>query len=254
MVTNPRQEGYHYLSALWKLKWPHQVTIAGESAGAGSIVFHFLESRIKSLARAAVSQHFFSSWIVTHTLCIQILESAGSGTAFTADRNEASWQEYVAAIPACATAVGTNTTFDCIRSARATSLVQALVDTGLTFGNTSYRPNIDGPGGLVVDRPSQVVSKGNLPTLIGSNMDEGPLFTPQTIDSAAQIEDVFTAMITPSVVSPEKFAATLATALTLYPDIPELGSPFGTGNDTFGLSSQYKRYAAISEHILPDYG
>lgn len=39
--------------------------------------------------------------------------------------------------------------------------------------------------------------------------------------------------------------------LHLYPDIPALGSPFGTGNDLFGLDSQYKRLAAISESMLP---
>lgn len=33
--------------------------------------------------------------------------------------------------------------------------------------------------------------------------------------------------------------------LELYPDVPALGSPFNTGNDTFGLSSGYKRVAAL---------
>lgn len=35
--------------------------------------------------------------------------------------------------------------------------------------------------------------------------------------------------------------------LVLYPDLPALGSPYGTGNETFGLSSQFKRLAAISK-------
>ncbi|KJA28219.1 hypothetical protein HYPSUDRAFT_34618 [Hypholoma sublateritium FD-334 SS-4] len=209
-----------------------KVTVAGESAGAGAIVYHFLEPRIKGLARAA------------------ILESTGSGTSFTPDRNEANWQEYVAAIPACAAAVGTNNTFDCIRSASTAALVQALVDTNLLYGNGSFRPVIDGPGGLIVDRPSQIVPQGNLPTLLGTNLDEGALFTPQTTDSTAEIEDALTAMFLPSVVSPEKLGATIASTFTLYPDIPALGSPFGTGNDTFGLSSQYKRYAAILGDIM----
>lgn len=33
--------------------------------------------------------------------------------------------------------------------------------------------------------------------------------------------------------------------LRLYPDDPALGSPFGTGNETFGAGAQYKRGAAI---------
>ena len=35
------------------------------------------------------------------------------------------------------------------------------------------------------------------------------------------------------------------TLFQLYPDIPALGCPFGTGNDTFGLSSTFKQAAAI---------
>lgn len=35
------------------------------------------------------------------------------------------------------------------------------------------------------------------------------------------------------------------TILQLYPDDPALGSPFGTGNDTFGFSSQFKRASAV---------
>ena len=33
--------------------------------------------------------------------------------------------------------------------------------------------------------------------------------------------------------------------LQLYPNDPALGSPFGTGNNTFGLNSEYKRMSAI---------
>lgn len=33
--------------------------------------------------------------------------------------------------------------------------------------------------------------------------------------------------------------------LELYPEDPSAGSPFGTGNQTFGLPAGYKRFAAI---------
>ncbi|KAJ6593807.1 hypothetical protein B0H19DRAFT_1092089 [Mycena capillaripes] len=36
----------------------------------------------------------------------------------------------------------------------------------------------------------------------------------------------------------------------LYPDDPAKGCPFNTGNETFGLSPQYKRAAAISMSCL----
>lgn len=39
--------------------------------------------------------------------------------------------------------------------------------------------------------------------------------------------------------------------LELYPDIPALGSPYNTGNETFGLSTQYKRAASfVGDHGL----
>jgi hypothetical protein len=47
-----------------------------------------------------------------------------------------------------------------------------------------------------------------------------------------------------------ELAAAAETLLQLYPDVPALGSPYGTGNETFGLSSQFKRYASISACTL----
>ena len=55
----------------------------------------------------------------------------------------------------------------------------------------------------------------------------------------------------------QPFATTLSAAfqgdiqrlLELYPDNPALGSPFGTGNDTFGVGLEYKRGAAIITDI-----
>ena len=38
---------------------------------------------------------------------------------------------------------------------------------------------------------------------------------------------------------------TISTILQLYPNGPSLGSPFGTGNETFGLSPIFKQEAAI---------
>lgn len=38
--------------------------------------------------------------------------------------------------------------------------------------------------------------------------------------------------------------------MELYPDIPALGSPYNTGNETFGLSSQYKRLGSLCTHAI----
>ena len=166
---------------------------------------------------------------------------------FGPERNEANWQQYVAAVPACASFAGTNDTFACLRAASTDALEQAIVTTNINFMNVSFEPVIDGPGGIVPARWSQIVPQGSLPTLIGTNLDEGTLFTLQTINSTAEIEDMLSALLSPPIVSPETFVATIARLLELYPDVPALGSPFGTGNATFGLSSEYKRYAALCE-------
>ncbi len=37
--------------------------------------------------------------------------------------------------------------------------------------------------------------------------------------------------------------------MELYPDNPALGSPYNTGNETFGLSSQYKRLGSLRAYV-----
>jgi acetylcholinesterase len=73
----------------------------------------------------------------------------------------------------------------------------------------------------------------------------GTIFTPQTINSTVEISALIRSTKTPSA----NLNASTATLLDIYPDIPALGSPFDTGNDTFGLNPQYKRCAAISEYF-----
>ena len=42
--------------------------------------------------------------------------------------------------------------------------------------------------------------------------------------------------------------STIDRLLQLYPDDPTVGSPFGTGNETFGMPSSFKRQAAICKY------
>jgi hypothetical protein len=50
----------------------------------------------------------------------------------------------------------------------------------------------------------------------------------------------------PGISDPAQMNATVDRMMELYPDDPALGSPFGTGNETFGLSIEWKRGTAIS--------
>ncbi|KAF9484148.1 triacylglycerol lipase 3 [Pholiota conissans] len=207
-----------------------KVTIIGESSGAVSINIHLLETRIRQLARAA------------------ILESTAIFPTFGPERNEAQWQQFVAAVPACASAVGSSDTFDCIRSSDSDSLLKALNISSISGTNASFVPVIDGPGGLLPDRPSHLTLQARLPTLIGSNLDEGTLLTPQGTNSPNQINAVLTAIMTPSETA--NLGETVQEIDELYPDTPALGSPFGTGNNTFGLNGEFKRFASVFGDLL----
>ena len=49
----------------------------------------------------------------------------------------------------------------------------------------------------------------------------------------------------PSRVSASEQSSVINGILELYPNVPALGSPFGTGNETFGLDPVYKQASAI---------
>lgn len=74
----------------------------------------------------------------------------------------------------------------------------------------------------------------------------GTLFTPTSNLTEADIRARIIANFSPPLVPENLLTSTADKLLELYPDIPALGSPFNTGNETFGLPSGYKRQAAIS--------
>ena len=54
------------------------------------------------------------------------------------------------------------------------------------------------------------------------------------------------ANFTPPVGTQQDLTSAADMLLQLYPNEPALGSPFNTGNETFGLSPIFKQAAAIS--------
>ena len=82
--------------------------------------------------------------------------------------------------------------------------------------------------------------------MAGTVLDEGTDFVPEQISTDEQLIEFIVGADNPFAPSLTlQFQKDVATLLTLYPDNPALGSPFGTGNETFGLSSEYKRAAAL---------
>ena len=73
----------------------------------------------------------------------------------------------------------------------------------------------------------------------------GTVFS-RTLNSEKEVYNLILKSFSPPISSPSPLLVDVATnLLRLYPDIPALGSPFGTGNETFGLSSVYKQTAAM---------
>ena len=72
----------------------------------------------------------------------------------------------------------------------------------------------------------------------------GTIFIPPDF----QTQDIpisMSANATPSPLGADALGAAIDKVISLYPDDPSAGSPFGTGNQTFGTGSGFKRAAAI---------
>ncbi|KAF7305595.1 Carboxylic ester hydrolase [Mycena chlorophos] len=211
-----------------------KITVFGESAGAIITSILFLNSPIADFARAAI----FESG------------SQAASPLFLADRNEIDWQHFVANVESCSDLAKSGSTFACLRKA---SSAELLIGLNAAFNETEkefpWQPLIDGPGGLIPELPSALFKKGQftkLPFISGTNLDEGTLFTNTAVNGEANVFDIVFTNFTPSFVSEPALKTGVNKLLEMYyPDIPALGSPFGTGNDTFGLAPEFKQLAAI---------
>ena len=153
-------------------------------------------------------------------------------------------------------------------------------EAALAYGQQQFPfiPIIDGSEGLVPDLPSLRLRAGagnRVPFIAGTVLDEGDCahflrslepgsrliepqlpslgtpFVPTSISSPKETHDAIVKLYTPS--PSRKGNLTLdiaAVALVALYDSPDMRSPFGTGNATFGLSAEFKRAAAIGKPTL----
>ncbi|KAJ7053417.1 extracellular triacylglycerol lipase precursor [Mycena amicta] len=208
----------------------HKVTLFGQSAGSMLISSLFLSPSLEGLARAV------------------IFESGSAATLgiYPPSRNQLDWDHFAAAVPQCAS-------FACIKSNASTSdLLTAMAATlSSTVEVFPWVPVLDGE--LIKDLPSRILARGQfakLPFIAGTTLDEGTTFTSPTIGSAAELhalllDSVVRTSSNISAVPSVELQNAVDELLKLYPDDPALGSPFNTGNQTFGLSSTFKRASAI---------
>ncbi|PFH50826.1 hypothetical protein AMATHDRAFT_60268 [Amanita thiersii Skay4041] len=210
-----------------------KVTVFGESAGSIMTSILFLGNRIEKLARAA------------------IFESGHAATSFTftAARREGNWQNFVQGVASCSSVATSNNTFSCLQTANSTEIIQGLL-TAIAkapeqFG---FEPTFDGPDGVYPDLASNLISKGQfarLPFIAGTNLDEGTVFIPQNISSEDALRQFVLANYTPQVTGVQNLDSAVDQLFQLYPNDPTLGSPFNTGNETFGLNPVFKRASAM---------
>ncbi|KAF4602971.1 hypothetical protein EYR38_003375 [Pleurotus pulmonarius] len=210
-----------------------KVTVFGESAGAIALGTLMLGDTLDGLARAAI----FQSGSAASTISVDTLD------------READWHHFVTAIPACSMTAWTRDTFSCIRAADTSSLLPAVVaPLALSKQIFPWDNTIDGPGGFLPDLPSRLWERGlfaKIPFISGNNLDEGTLLTHPWVNSTEMLRQTLIANYTPALMGERALNESVERLLELYPDIPALGSPFRTGNETFGLSSHFKRGCAI---------
>ncbi|KAJ6622814.1 extracellular triacylglycerol lipase precursor [Mycena sp. CBHHK59/15] len=222
---------------------PAKVTVFGQSAGAVSVGLLYLNHNFANLARAAI----FESG------------QAGTTAVFDSNRSFPQWLVFVNNTASCRGNFSVDNTFPCLLAATSDEILAGeTAGIAAMAGEFPFFPVLDGPQGIIPALPSQRLRSGaggRIPFISGSVIDDGTLFVAASIaiNSTAQIVDQLNSSFTPSIPSPGGVASlerAIDILLDLYPNIPALGCPFGTGNDTFGISPVFKRAAAIAGDLV----
>lgn len=88
------------------------------------------------------------------------------------------WKNFVAAVPECASVASTGNTFECLRTANTSTIIQAFkasTPVAIDPNNLVWYPVLDGPKGILPDLPSKLLAEGkyaNVPFIAGTNRDE----------------------------------------------------------------------------------
>ncbi|KAK0199371.1 extracellular triacylglycerol lipase precursor [Desarmillaria ectypa] len=213
-----------------------KVTILGQSAGGVMTSVLLLQPHISKLAAAAIIQS----------------GAAAALPFFAPERNEKAWNTFVSSVPGCSSWVGTSFSMNCLRKANTSAIMEGLrkvYEDPKASEEFWFSPNVDGEGGLVPDLPSRLFSNIHLPFIAGTNLDEGTEFVPSRHDlSEDRIRNIINEAYGPPTIS----SAVMDDLMMLYPDDPCLGSPYGTGKETFGFPPGYKRMAAINGDLMFD--
>ncbi|RXW11313.1 hypothetical protein EST38_g14542 [Candolleomyces aberdarensis] len=191
----------------------------------------------------------------------EILQSGSSNSlpAFRASRNELAWQHFVGNVASCAYTATSGHTFACLRNATteeiAAGLIRSVTEENLV-SDLVWTPALDARSGSVYpDLSSRLYSKGQfarIPFIAGTNLDEGSFFASHESLSTQALKDSILAMTSPRSGSDDALGAAFDQVLTLYPEEPSVGSPYGTGDELSDLPPSYKRHASILGDLVFD--
>ncbi|CAE6454104.1 unnamed protein product [Rhizoctonia solani] len=221
---------------------PDKVTIFGVSAGALSASY----------------QSFYNNGDIGKLFRGMILESGSPTTINAAKPNDPVREAGFHFIANATNCLDSATPFECVRNAPADLLSQANKDLFIVepyYRPLGQSPTIFGPTHAPNDdfftAPiSQLMHSGKfakIPFINGALLDEGTIFVdgPETsIESDQDIINWLTARFPGFYLGISNVTAARE-LLSLYPTSPAEGSPYGTGNETFGRAAQYKRFASL---------
>ncbi|PIL26309.1 hypothetical protein GSI_12065 [Ganoderma sinense ZZ0214-1] len=212
---------------------PTKVTLFGQDAGAMSIGHLLLNAGLENYGVRGV---------------IMESGSAGSLPLFNASQRNLVWDAFAANISACA-GVLRGSTFPCLRSAPTSALLSSWEAAAAVLPDLDlFVPVLDGPNGLIPDLPSALLAAGRvskIPFISGTVLDEGTVFVPQALSNPIHLFEFFLAaeIPYPQTYRPQ-FRQDFQKLLIQYISDPDMRSPFGTGNETFGTGDLYKLWAA----------
>ncbi|WOO78302.1 putative secreted lipase [Vanrija pseudolonga] len=207
---------------------PKKVTVFGLSAGAISVSIMMLDKKQK-LFRGAIMQ-------------------SGPASATGVYRVDEAWQEpydEFARLAGCAAPVNT-TRWACLKALPGPQVWNAsiAIHNNLTWMAPYFNaPSIDGE--ILPDHPYDLIKRGNvanIPFISGTVADEGTVFV---FDPLIPKDENGTRQFIKGMFPHGLPDPLLDKIIKMYPNDPAVGSPFGTGNETFGEPPAWKQTTAI---------
>lgn len=221
-----------------------KVTMFGQSSGASQISHLYFAKGIEKLLSRAILQS----------------SVANSLPVWNATERPSLWPSFVKNVPSCSTVSESRRTLDCLRKASEEEIKKSYLNPeDSSFQLEWWQPTIDAGSGkgksgkdgeVLPDYPTRLFERGafaNISFIAGNNLDEGTAFAADARSSnytSADLKNAILALYAPASSDPN-LNTTVDKILELYPDIPSLGSPYGTGEELFGFESIYKRASAI---------